>query len=160
LNNGNAVSGKNHPEYNSIPVPCANCGKELIRQPYRANGYKYQFCDMKCLGEWRSKNITGENSPRWKGGDLPGYRGPNWIEQSKAARKRDGYRCQHCGISEKKNGRKLDVHHIMPFRTFNYIPEENENYKQANELSNLITLCRTCHQLAEWGIIPVQLALL
>lgn len=158
--NGGMPSGQDHPEYNSIIVHCANCDKELIRQPHRANGYKRQFCDMKCAGEWQSKNKTGKNHPNWKGGQLPGYRGPNWSQQSRSARKRDGYKCQHCGISQKKNGRQLDVHHIIPFRTFGYIPDENDHYLQANELSNLISLCSICHKKAEWGSIPIQPILL
>jgi predicted HNH restriction endonuclease len=38
----------------------------------------------------------------------------------------------------------LDVHHILPIRYF-----EEENYKEANKLSNLISLCEVCHTTAE-----------
>jgi predicted HNH restriction endonuclease len=40
-------------------------------------------------------------------------------------------------------GYSLDVHHIVPFRTF------KGDWRKANELSNLITLCRNCHRKAE-----------
>jgi DEAD/DEAH box helicase domain-containing protein len=43
------------------------------------------------------------------------------------------------------------VHHIRPFREFNYIPGQNENYQEANQLDNLITLCPSCHRQAEAG---------
>ncbi len=70
----------------------------------------------------------------------PNDYGPNWQEQRKQARARDGYRCQMCGTPEM--GRRHDVHHATPFRTFG-------SYRQANQLSNLITLCRACHRRAE-----------
>jgi len=41
------------------------------------------------------------------------------------------------------------VHHIRPFREFGWRPGENSNDEQANQLSNLLTLCPTCHRRAE-----------
>jgi len=78
----------------------------------------------------------------------PGDRGPNWAQQRDRARARDGYRCQHCGIVERP-GRQHDVHHLRPFRSFGWVPGQNDNYRTANELDNLITLCPSCHQQAE-----------
>ena len=46
-------------------------------------------------------------------------------------------------------GRSHDVHHLVPFRSFGYVPGVNENYKLANELANLVTLCRACHRRVE-----------
>ena len=43
---------------------------------------------------------------------------------------RDGFQCKQCGASECR----LEVHHITPRR-----------YKGADTISNLITLCSTCH---------------
>ncbi|MFP3896056.1 MAG: DEAD/DEAH box helicase [Anaerolineales bacterium] len=80
-----------------------------------------------------------------------GSRGPNWPTQSEKARRRDGYRCRQCGASQ-RSGRKHDVHHIRPFREFNWLPGKNENYRQANALSNLITLCPSCHRKAEQAV--------
>ncbi len=92
----------------------------------------------------------------------PNNYGPNWQQQRNAARARDGYHCQQCGkeepspisrSSEMGEGRVgvggHDVHHLIPFRTFGYVPGLNDNYVQANDLSNLITLCRACHRRAE-----------
>ncbi|MCD6520131.1 MAG: DEAD/DEAH box helicase [Anaerolineae bacterium] len=81
-------------------------------------------------------------------GERPLSRGPNWEEQRNLARQRDGYRCRWCGAPERP-GRQHEVHHIVPFREFGWVPGENENYRQANRLSNLITLCPRCHRLAE-----------
>jgi DEAD/DEAH box helicase domain-containing protein len=77
----------------------------------------------------------------------PNNYGPNWEQQRNAARARDGYTCRHCGRAEDE--RQHDVHHIIPFRTFGYIPGVNENYRQANALENLLTLCAACHQRVE-----------
>jgi DEAD/DEAH box helicase domain-containing protein len=73
----------------------------------------------------------------------PNNYGPNWARQRKQARARDGHRCQMCGAVEQ--GREHDVHHKVPFRTF-------ASYQQANQLSNLVTLCRPCHRRAELAV--------
>jgi DEAD/DEAH box helicase domain-containing protein len=83
-------------------------------------------------------------------GILPGSidYGPNWDQQKRAALARDGERCQHCGAGQRP-GRRHDVHHIKPFRTFGYRQGVNGAYLQANALDNLITLCSSCHRRAE-----------
>ncbi len=96
----------------------------------------------------------------------PNSYGPNWEQQRLAARARDDYTCRQCGRSEAPSpgvgtsalgegdrrlggGRQHDVHHITPFRSFGYVPGVNENYLQANDLDNLLTLCRECHTRTE-----------
>ncbi len=73
----------------------------------------------------------------------PNDYGPNWPSQRDQTRVRDQYRCQNCGAPEQ--GRAHDVHHKIPFRTFN-------SYRQANQLANLVTLCRPCHRRAEVAV--------
>jgi len=73
----------------------------------------------------------------------PNDYGPNWAAQRNQVRARDGYRCQMCGAPE--TDRAHDVHHKIPFRTF-------ASYVQANQLSNLVTLCRSCHGRAELAV--------
>ncbi len=80
----------------------------------------------------------------------PNY-GPNWSEMRLRARERDRFTCQHCGVHEGQTGREHDVHHRIPFRHFGYRPGENEAYLQANDLSNLVTLCRSCHARVDHG---------
>lgn len=65
-------------------------------------------------------------------------RGPNWKRQRRAARLRDNNTCRHCGTTEGK----LTVNHIVPFRLFS-------NYREANRLENLETLCVPCHSKAD-----------
>jgi 5-methylcytosine-specific restriction endonuclease McrA len=130
-----------------ITVPCAQCGAGVQRWPFAIRAYARNYCSRKCRGEYRTLHFSGENSWEWRGGAVE-YRGPNWQVQRRTAKRRDGFRCQHCGV-EAENGKDLEVHHIRPFRTFGYIPGVNETYKRANHLSNLITLCRLCHKRAE-----------
>ncbi|MCB9103356.1 MAG: DUF1998 domain-containing protein [Anaerolineales bacterium] len=73
----------------------------------------------------------------------PNNYGPNWPRRRNQARARDGYRCQLCGAPE--TDRQHDVHHKIPFRQF-------DSYETANRLSNLVTLCRTCHRRAETAV--------
>lgn len=122
-----------------LPCHCEACGK-LIEEPKWANR---RFCDLHCFGIWLSLHNAGENNPRWRGGKAP-YYGKNWRKQRWRARKRDNYTCQECGITEQELDRQLDVHHIVPFREYGL-----ERYKEANRLSNLITLCSKHHRESE-----------
>jgi DEAD/DEAH box helicase domain-containing protein len=69
--------------------------------------------------------------------------GSNWRVQRDRARERDGYRCQVCGVLEE--GRAHHVHHKVPFRSC-------ASYRQANQLSNLVTLCPRCHLRVEQAV--------
>jgi DEAD/DEAH box helicase domain-containing protein len=80
----------------------------------------------------------------------PNEYGPNWQQQRERSLARDGYRCRTCG-SETRTGQGLHVHHIRPFRDYGYVPGKNEEYRRANELENLVTLCASCHRQAETG---------
>ncbi len=78
----------------------------------------------------------------------PNNYGPNWHEQRNKTRKRDQYRCTHCGKPEAPD-HQHDVHHLTPFREFGYVPDFNQNYKEANRLDNLVTVCKACHRAIE-----------
>ena len=80
----------------------------------------------------------------------PNDYGPSWQAARRAALARDGRRCRQCSAPERE-GRGHEVHHLRPFREFGYVPGENRNDRQANDLDNLITLCAACHQRAEAG---------
>jgi DEAD/DEAH box helicase domain-containing protein len=75
--------------------------------------------------------------------NAPNDYGPQWNKLRELVRQRDGYRCQMCGTLE--NERAHDVHHKTPFRSFT-------SAEQANQLSNLVTLCHTCHHKAETAV--------
>jgi DEAD/DEAH box helicase domain-containing protein len=90
-----------------------------------------------------------EQAGQWR--DSINDYGPNWDEQRQRVRERDGYRCTKCGRPEPA-GRQHDVHHLVPFRVFGYVPGLNDNYHQANRLDNLALVCRTCHQRLEASV--------
>jgi DEAD/DEAH box helicase domain-containing protein len=48
-----------------------------------------------------------------------------------------------------RSGRQHDVHHIRPFADFGPESGGPEAYVAANALDNLITLCPSCHRMAE-----------
>ena len=73
----------------------------------------------------------------------PNYYGGSWAKTRDAARARDRYTCQSCGLPE--DGMAHDVHHKIPFRSF-------ETAAEANRLDNLVTLCRQCHKRAEAAV--------
>lgn len=73
----------------------------------------------------------------------PNDYGPDWDKIRQRVLNRDGNRCQVCGTIG--NNSPLHVHHIQPFRSF-------ADRDTANQLSNLITLCPTCHRQAETSV--------
>lgn len=126
-----------------IVFTCEYCGKVVDLPAELKGARRFRFCSADCANQWHS----GENHNNWKGGNYRGYYGPNWSRQRRFARKRDNYTCQKCGITEQDYGKKLDVHHIVRFADF-------DNYREANQLSNLISLCHTCHMKTEWESYP------
>ncbi len=133
---------------------CKECGKAFQITPSQLifKGYG-TFCCKKCQHAWLSKNPIQNfvNSPRsrgakngnWKGG-YKKYYGPSWRKQRRQARKRDGYTCCRCFITEIDLCKELDVHHIQPFRLFGLA-----RHTEANQLDNLISLCFICHKAVE-----------
>lgn len=113
-----------------------------------------KVCSPEChhmnyrIDEQRKKKISaafkGENHPNWMGGTHKmGGRGHHWLAIAESVRDRAGRRCEHCGMSEEENGRRLDVNHIIPFH-------QHKNKTKANSPSNLEALCRSCHTTADW----------
>jgi hypothetical protein len=131
-------SGKDSPKYSLQEAPCDWCGKPLLRSPSGLRINRHHFCDWKCRDEWRKKYWWGENCPLFRHGQED-Y-GPNWPRQRMSARARDKV-CQDCGASPETSGQALDVHHLTPRGDF------GDDYKQANALSNLVSLCQSCHTI-------------
>jgi 5-methylcytosine-specific restriction endonuclease McrA len=65
----------------------------------------------------------------------------------KAVLKRDDYRCQICGVSNK---RLLIIHHIK---------ELNKHPELKFKRANLVTLCRNCHRLTHMKLISLDVSL-
>jgi 5-methylcytosine-specific restriction endonuclease McrA len=109
---------------------CKQCGKEMHTFKCRVK----TFCSPQCWG----KSIFGKaKSGYGLAQKNSNYRGENWQSQREKTRRRDDYKCQVCGVPA------LDVHHIIKYRLF------NGDWKSANSLSNLITLCGLHHSRVE-----------
>ena len=99
-----------------------------------------------------SKAFTGSKHPNWLGGssylDFGGFRGSNWQQIRRKVIERDGFKCLHCGIGRDEHKEKykcdFNVNHKVPFHQFGGKTE------LANRLSNLETLCKSCHTKADW----------
>lgn len=86
--------------------------------------------------EWTPEmlaKISGPNSHAWMGGISREPYGWEWnAELREEVRRREGYKCQLCGVPQAECRRKLTVHHI--------------NYnKRDNDPLNLVALCNMCH---------------
>lgn len=132
-------------EGGKVEIACEQCGDTREVVPARATSAR--FCSQSCMLEWHKATFNGENHHRWRGGYQP-YYGPNWREQRRKARERDDCECQVCGMGDEEHrerwGQALEVHHITRFGDF-------DDSEQANQLDNLVTLCRKHHALVEAG---------
>lgn len=127
-----------------VTICCEQCGKDYVVHISQVEYRNSRFCSKPCRARWVSENVVGENHPRYIGGTRFPDRGASWSAQRKKAFKRDGGKCRICGRKAKKSEKRVvDVHHITPYREF------NGDHITANDLLNLITLCRRCHNLVE-----------
>lgn len=125
----------------AVSVRCVQCGRQFSHPKWYADkGIQSKFCSATCRSHWDLESVDQPFELRLEG--RPEHRGGNWKTQSKMARERDGFCCQHCGVSEEVLGKQLDVHHKVPFRLF-------ESPLEANRLSNLVSLCPSCHKKQE-----------
>lgn len=46
-------------------VECSNCGSTLERFPSIVEEQDHFFCDSSCMGEWESREYSGEGNPRY-----------------------------------------------------------------------------------------------
>jgi len=129
-----------------VQAECANCGDVVTRRRYQYEHCNRHFCDFDCRREWMGENWVGEDNPQYINGKNQ-YRGNSWYRQRLKALRRDQARCQSCAVPESKKDRGHHVHHIVPYRKF-------DSWREANELSNLVTLCESCHQ--KWEGIELK----
>lgn len=123
---------------------CKNCGDSFWRYKSREDHKGVgKYCSRKC----RDIHRIGENSPNFITGKSGNWHGTNWYAQRRKAKKRDNYICVDCGLLEIDSihtwGQPLHVHHKVPFRKF------GTDYKSANNLLNLETLCPPCHRIKD-----------
>lgn len=154
-----------------VASTCKQCGVQFSALKWHSGRTRYSLvlretCGDACLrafyrtNEARKAKIgaanRGERSQWWKGGltalNDGSYRGRDWPRIAERVRERDGRACRDCDKTEAENGRKLDVHHVVPFHNF-------ATAREANRLSNLVALCWPCHRRREHDTDAVQLTI-
>jgi 5-methylcytosine-specific restriction endonuclease McrA len=99
------------------------------------------YCNADCRREWAREDVEGGGNrrpPVSAKAASTRQRGANWRVQSKAARERDRYSCRVCGVSEEELGKRLHVHHTIPYSRF-------KSNIEANRLDYLVSVCSSCH---------------
>jgi endogenous inhibitor of DNA gyrase (YacG/DUF329 family) len=113
-----------------ITISCDNCGKNFTLKKVYFERSKKNFCSKKCYLESCVASIKRS--------------GASWRRLKKAI-KRDLGICLQCGKQAEC------VHHIIPLRDFT-------STKKSDVLSNLISLCKKCHQETysnEYKYVPI-----
>lgn len=124
-----------------IKRSCLNCSMDFFvyKSKLKSHIGSGKYCSRFC----RDTHRIGVNHPQYLNGSSTEHRGANWQSQRRKTKIRDHGRCRTCGITDKKSvmiyGQALHVHHKMPFRFFS-------DYRQANRLNNLLTLCPADHR--------------
>lgn len=137
---------ENPAQKNRVETECTYCGDDMTVVPSRLNDREHGvFCSRTCHGAWLSTNVVGPDHHQWEGGEI--RYGGTWWRVRKRALARDEYQCQKCGRSSDDLGRNPDVHHIERVRDF-------DDPSDAHRLSNVVTLCRSCHRHVEAGNVP------
>lgn len=133
------------PKTEIIWFSCRNCGKDFWKYAKRVEQDRGvgKYCSRQCRDEhWR-----GEYNPNFIHGNKTNWHGANWYSQRRKAKKRDKFRCVKCELSDaecmEKYSQPLHVHHRIPYRLF------QGDFRSANKLSNLETLCPVCHRKSE-----------
>lgn len=103
-----------------------------------------------------ANTLTGEDSYNWvPDGEKIGRReyDPLWRKRRIEAIELDGEECARCGMSREAHreemGRDITVHHIRKARLF-------DDLEEAHALSNLITLCLSCHASIDNRGMPID----
>ena len=127
-------------------VICKKIGcKKLIEKGIN-NGYceEHKEFGQKLKKEAESYRLSNYNSYRRNSKETKFYNSKAWKDPKYGAKiaalTRDNYMCQHCLAKGIINHTNLEVHHIVPLK---------HDYSIGLELSNLVTLCRSCHKIAD-----------
>ena len=120
--------------------------RRKLRESHKNNtanlGHHHSVEAKKKMSEAHKGLYIGENNPAWKGGITPEYlilrTSSRYQDWRKAVYERDNYTCQICGIRS-GNGKTvvLEAHHKKSFSEYSEL---------RFEISNGITLCKSCHK--------------
>ena len=123
-----------HHQRQRVIVDCAACGKLLERTPYNATRTKSKlnFCSKQCKDQ--SQRIGG------LAGVVPAHYGTAQHAYRRLFDENELV-CRRCDYKE--FAPSVDIHHI---------DEDRDN----NERSNLIPLCKCCHQALHWNLWDLE----
>ena len=125
--------GAQYGGYNKLGLTrtCEECGKTFSVTPNRVARYNVRACSRVCLGKIQSRERVG-----WQTGAL----NHGWKGGIQTYRRHRKNACERC-----ESTKHLLVHH-----------KDGDRYN--NELANLETLCKRCHQLHHecWRNLPSQ----
>ena len=133
-------SVSNQKEYDYYSCHC-DCGTQRVVKGVNLRNGNSRSCGclqretISKIGKQLNKyDQTNENNPNYS----TGFSSRAMKTLQETIRQRSNYMCQHCGKTQKENGRKLDVHHI-----------DDNHYN--DDSKNLAALCRACHTLTNIG---------
>lgn len=109
---------------------CTVCGKKKKLSPAKAALRK--FCSRACVG---AAQVTSGKHASWRA--------------KRAARERDVFKCRVKGCPNGGKGKDTHAHHIIP-----------RNVGGSDDLSNLVTVCSSCHRKVEHDLFMQIIALL
>jgi len=132
------VTGADNPRWQEgLPMVCDHCGAAFNQKPWlaRQNG-RAKFCGRNCFE--KSGCFVGVRSSSYVGGPTT-FRGKGWpVARAQVVAEQNGC-CDCCG---RDVGKSLPIHHRKPFREF-------ATAEEANQRSNLVGLCQSCHMKEE-----------
>ena len=123
---------------------CKSCGATFSIPLWREKQGRGTFCSRECKDRYLT-TLVGIKSIRWNGGTYD-RRGIGWKVVREWALIRAQGKCEKCG--EKLRYHAYGVHHRKPYRLC-------KDDAEANMMSNVIVLCRSCHSKADkLGYLP------
>lgn len=140
------------PEAPRFPLPCPECGTIVLRRAKDIERGR-RFCSLRCARQFHTQQRMGTHYPLTGTNDF--YLSKHWSKLKRQIKKRDKYTCQACLHPFRAESAGMIVHHIRPrelFQTFGILP-----HAVADAWSNLVTLCRSCHQKVHAGHYPALL---
>lgn len=132
LHRGNREKLKTGKNFN-----CQFCKKEFYVSRWRTKVDKGKYCSKECYWKDKQRTSTGKGNSQYIDGRTKKYTKSfyfsiEWRRLRKWIYERDNYECQICG----KHGGELHAHHVVPIG----------ECKDPLRKSNIITMCRACHQ--------------
>ena len=123
---------------------CKYCGATFSIPLWRERQGRGAFCSRLCKDKYQT-TLVGIKSIRWNGGTYD-RRGIGWKVVREWALIRAQGKCEKCG--KELQYHDYGVHHKKPYRLC-------KDDAEANMMSNVIVLCRSCHSKADkLGYLP------